>query len=68
MGRRSGSAEGFAYSQAMREAKITWTEAELDSFLQNVSAKVPGTLMPFNGVADPADRTAIIEYLKTLSP
>jgi cytochrome c2 len=66
IGRQSGSAPGFTYSRAMREAKITWSGAELDSFLQNVSAKVPGTLMPFNGVANADDRKAIIEYLNTL--
>lgn len=66
VGRRSGTAPGFGYSTAMKEAGIVWSEAQLDSFLTDVNAKVPGTLMTYSGVAEPADRQAIIAYLKSL--
>ena len=65
-GRPAGTAPNFAYSKAMRESGIQWTPAELDSYLTNVSAKVPGTLMAFPGLPDAADRQAVIEYLASL--
>ena len=66
VGRKAGTAPGFQYSQAMKSSGIRWTPEELNAFLSDVSAKVPGTLMPFNGLPDPQDRQAVIAYLKTL--
>lgn len=66
VGRRAGTAPGFQYSDAMKGLGIRWTPQELDSFLTNVQAKVPGTLMPFNGLPDAQDRQAVIAYLKSL--
>lgn len=66
VGRKAGTAPGFQYSQPMRSSGIRWTPKELDSFLTDVSAKVPGTLMPFPGLPDPQDRQAVIAYLKSL--
>ena len=66
VGRRAGTAAKFTYSKAMRESGITWTPAELDAYLSNVSAKVPGTLMSFNGLPEAKDRRAVIEYLASL--
>lgn len=66
VGRKAGTAPGFQYSQPMRNSRIRWTPQELDSFLADVRAKVPGTLMPFPGLPDAADRQAVIAYLKTL--
>ena len=61
-----GTLRGFNYSAAMRESSIVWTREELDAYLTNVSATIPGTLMAFGGLSNPADRTAIIDYLATL--
>ncbi len=66
VGRKAGTAPGFQYSQPMKSSGIRWTPQELDSYLTDVSAKVPGTLMPFNGLPDPQDRQAVIAYLKSL--
>ena len=41
-------------------------EKNLDAFLANPAAKVPGTTMVFAGVKDEDQREAIIDYLKTL--
>ena len=65
VGRKSGTAPGFAYSPAMKAAHITWTPANLDAYLAGPSKKVPGTIM-FVNVAVPADRSAIIAYLATV--
>ena len=65
VGRKSGTVKGFAYSPAMRKAGKTWTEEELDTFLSNPIKTVPGTKMPLP-VRNPAQRKAIIAYLKTI--
>ncbi len=64
-GRKSGTANGFSYSDAMKGAGITWTEANLDPYLANPQKAVPGSAMPF-AVADAKTRADVIAYLKTL--
>ncbi|QZH74038.1 MAG: c-type cytochrome [Erythrobacter sp.] len=65
VGRRAGSVAGANYSPAMQAANLTWTEANLERYLADPGAVVPGTTMPNPG-ANPAARQAIIDYLKTL--
>ncbi len=67
VGRRAGSAPAFDYSPAMRAAGrggLVWIEATLDRFLTDPAAVVPKTWMDFQGLADPAERAAVIAYLK----
>ena len=64
VGRRSGGVAGFGYSPAMRSANLTWNEANLNRFLGDPNGVVPGTTMALPGIPA-ADRTAIINYLKT---
>jgi cytochrome c len=63
-GRKAASVPGFPYSKAFRALELSWTEAELDRFLTQPMAMVPGTMMAFAGLRDPADRAAIICRLK----
>jgi cytochrome c len=65
VGRRAGSIEGYAYSPALQKSAIVWDEAELDRWLINPSARVPGTKMFFK-IDDPQSRADIIAYLKEL--
>ena len=62
-GRRAGSVEGFAYSDAMKRSNITWNARTLDRFLANPLAAVPGTSMGYAGVPDPRERADLIAYL-----
>ncbi|MBK6800211.1 c-type cytochrome [Novosphingobium sp.] len=66
VGRAAGSAPGFSYSPAISKSGITWTERELDTFLANPAAKVPGTSMAAGQVTDAPRRAAIIAYLASL--
>ncbi|HWX32437.1 MAG TPA: c-type cytochrome [Steroidobacteraceae bacterium] len=66
IGRRSGTVPGFRYSRAMKSAAIVWDDATLDRYLTDPQELVPGNIMPFAGVADPAQRAEIIAYLRTL--
>lgn len=66
-GRTSGSAPGYAYSPALKNAHLTWDAQTLDKFLQNPGGLVHGTKM-FVSVPDPDTRQRVIAYLKSLSP
>jgi len=65
-GAPAGDRPGYAYSPAMKASKIRWTRANLDAFIADPRAVVPGTRMAFPGIADAARRKAIIDYLVTL--
>jgi cytochrome c len=68
VGRKAGSVEGFAFSPAMKGSGVTWDEATLDKFITNPNQVVSGNKMqPFGGVADAAERSKIVNYLKTLT-
>lgn len=67
LGKAAGSRHGFAYSPAMRDARITWDAAMLDRFLKAPSVIVPATTMPI-AVASADDRRALIAYISTLTP
>lgn len=66
VGRRAASAPDFNFSKAIRNSGIVWSKQELDRFLSNAAARVPGNLMTFNSVGNADERRAIIEYLETL--
>ena len=65
VGRKAGTAN-YSYSQAMKASGKVWTKEELDTFLTDPQASVPGTQMPVK-VDNPADRKAVIAYLASLS-
>lgn len=65
-GRPAGSMLGFRYSRALRNARRSWTEHALDAFIADPQLAVPGNTMPFPGIADAAERSDLIAYLKTL--
>lgn len=66
-GRPVASAEGFAYSEALKAAGGAWTAAQLDKFLAAPQQAVPGTAMPFLGLKVEAERRAVICHLETLN-
>ncbi|MEO9470202.1 c-type cytochrome [Parasphingorhabdus sp.] len=63
VGREAGKAEGFAFSEALASSGITWTDSELDGYLENPTGKVPGTTMVAGAMADASQRKAVIAYL-----
>jgi cytochrome c2 len=65
-GHKAGQVPGFQFSDAMKNSGMVLNEKNLDAFLANPTAKVPGTTMVFAGVKDEDQREAIIDYLKTL--
>jgi cytochrome c len=63
-GRKAGMAPGYKYSPALKTSGIVWNDQTLDKWLQGPPKVVKGTKMFFT-VADPAQRAAIIAYLKS---
>jgi cytochrome c len=63
-GRKSGTVDGFRYSDAMMRANLTWDAANLHDYISNPQAKVKGNRMPFGGVANAGDLDDLIAYLK----
>jgi len=67
VGRQAGQVKGFAYSAEFKKAlaKKSWTADLLDKWLEEPQNVAPGTYMMYKQ-ADPAIRSAIIEYLSTV--
>ena len=65
-GREAGTAPGFSYSPALKNAGPTWGETTLDKWLAGPSQFVPGSRMGFS-VGEATDRGDIIAYLKSVS-
>jgi cytochrome c len=66
VGRKSGSIEGFKYSDAMKKADVTWSNETLDKYLTDPKGFVPGNRMTYAGLKKEADRKAVIDYLDTV--
>jgi cytochrome c len=67
VGRPRAGAEGFSYSDAMKDAGGHWGYEELNVFLADPKGTVPGTKMGFRGVSKPQQRADLIVYLRGLS-
>ena len=65
-GASAGAKDGFSYSSAMSDSDIVWSEDTLDAFLARPTDYVPGTIMVFAGIEAPADRQALIAYVRSL--
>lgn len=65
----AASVPDYKYSRAQLQAGqngVLWDEASLDRYLLDPKEFIPGNKMAFAGLADEAQRSALIEYLKTL--
>ena len=60
------SVEDSTYSAALKEQDFVWSEENMDLWIKQPSALVPGTNMSFVGIPGAELRSALIAYLKTL--
>jgi cytochrome c len=65
-GRKAGKDPQFTYSDALKKTSIAWDESTLDRWLTDTESVIPANDMSFR-LNDPADRSKIIAYLRTLS-
>lgn len=63
-GRKSGTIEGFAYSEANKSSGITWDEAVFREYIRNPGAKIPKTKMIYAGLKDEKKIEDLIAFLK----
>lgn len=66
VGRRAGSAAGFAYSPAMKGSGLVWSTAELRRYLADPARTVKGNRMPYAGLKNPAQLDDVLAFLATL--
>ena len=66
VGATAGKMDGFAYSAAMRDSGVVWTEEALDAFLENPQNFMRGNRMAYMGESDAETRSNIIAYMKSL--
>jgi len=59
--------EGFNYTAGMKAKTGPWTFDELNEWLHQPSAYVPGTRMAFAGIKNDQQRADVIAYLRSLS-
>lgn len=64
-GRRAASQPGFEYSRALRRSKLVWTAENLERWLRDPNALVPGNKMMVRLADDPVDRADILAFLRT---
>jgi len=63
--RPAATAAGFSYTQALRNAKLTWDAATLDHFLSSPTTVVPGSAMAI-AVPKQEDRDNLIAYFQAV--
>jgi cytochrome c len=63
-GRKAATVAGYNYSSALRSSGLVWDAKTLDQWLQGPQKLAKGSRM-YLVVSDPAQRAAIIAYLKS---
>uniref|UniRef100_A0A1B6JCC6 Cytochrome c domain-containing protein n=1 Tax=Homalodisca liturata TaxID=320908 RepID=A0A1B6JCC6_9HEMI len=64
IGRKTGQAPGFAYTDANLNKGITWSKETLFVYLENPKKYIPGTKMIFAGIKKEQERADLIAYLE----
>jgi cytochrome c len=64
IGRAAGSAEGFKYSNAMKDSGITWDQAIFIEYITSPKKTIPGNKMIFPGIKDELDREDLFAYVE----
>ena len=62
-GRKSGSIEGYSYSDANKNSGITWNKETFLEYIKDPKAKIPGTKMVFAGIKNENEANALWAYL-----
>lgn len=63
-GRKAGTAEGFASSDAMQKSGIVWDDKIVGEYLRDPKAKVPDSKMVFPGLKRQEQLDDMLAYLR----
>ena len=63
-GRKSGTVEGYNYSDANKNSGIAWDEAVFADYIKDPKAKIPGTKMSFAGIKNEQEVRDLTAVLK----
>ena len=62
-GRKSGTVEGYSYSDANKNSGITWNKEVFLEYIRDPKAKIPGTKMIFAGIKKDSEAANLWAYL-----
>jgi cytochrome c len=62
-GRKSGSIEGYSYSDANKNSGITWNKDVFLEYIKDPKGKIPGTKMVFAGIKNEKEANDLWAYL-----
>lgn len=63
-GREAGSVEGYNYSAANKNSKVTWTDEVFAKYIQDPRAFMPGNKMAFAGIKNETEIANLTAFLK----
>jgi cytochrome c len=63
-GRKSGTIEGFTYTDANKSSGLTWDEAVFRDYIKDPRAKIPGTKMIFAGIKNEKEVSDLWAYMR----
>ncbi len=63
-GRKSGTIEGYTYTDANKNSGITWDDASFLDYIKDPRAKIPGTKMVYAGLKDEQRAKDLAAFLK----
>ena len=64
-GRKSGSVDGYSYSESNKNSGITWNEAQFKEYIKDPKAKIPGTKMAFAGIKNETEANNLWAYVSS---
>ena len=64
-GRKSGTAEGYSYSDANKNSGITWNKEQFLEYIKDPKGKIPGTKMAFAGIKNETEAQNIWAYISS---
>jgi len=62
-GRKSGTAEGYSYSEANKNSGITWNKDQFLDYIKDPKAKIPNTKMVFAGIKNEKEANDLWAFL-----
>ena len=64
-GRKSGTVEGYNYSEANKNSGITWGKDVFLEYIKDPKAKIPGTKMVFAGIKNENEANNLWAYVSS---